>query len=225
MPEKASPWYDSVLAVFLKDALCELRTRYALGALAMFALVTLSSISMTIAGTQLSPTIAAMVLWIIIFFSAMAGLARSFVQEEETGTLFALRLYVRSGAVLAGKMLFNILLLQVVTSLLVPLFVILLDVGVNRWSELLLVLFFGTIGITAVTTLTALMVARSGAKGSLITVISFPVLLPQFLATTMATGQILADTPPGWQELTFLAGYDASMLAVALLLFDYLWYD
>jgi heme exporter protein B len=42
-------------------------------------------------------------LWITLFFSAMAGLPRAFVKEEEMRTAAALRLAARPSAVLAGS--------------------------------------------------------------------------------------------------------------------------
>ncbi|MEN6565202.1 MAG: heme exporter protein CcmB [Veillonellales bacterium] len=225
MQIKKSTWLNSAWAILYKDLLCEFRTRYALGTLTMFTLVTLSGISMTLAGAAISSSIAAMLLWIILFFCAMAGLARTFVYEQEAGTLFTLRLYANGQAVLAGKLLFNILLLQLVTALLIPLFLIFLNIEVHLWGQLVYVLFFGTVGVAAVATLTAFMVSCTNAKGSLFTVITFPLLLPQFLTAIAATGQILADTIPGWNECFFLAGYDATVIAAASLLFDYLWYD
>lgn len=224
MHTKKLSWHKSVWAVLHKDLLCEFRTRYAFGALAMFALVTLSSVSMTVAGLSLPPPIAAMLLWVIIFFCAMAGLSKTFVQEHETGTLLAIRFIGNGQAVLAGKLLFNILLLQVVTILLFPLFIIFINIEVQLWSQQIFVLFLGTIGIAATATMTSLLIACTEAKGSLFTVITFPVLLPLLLMCITATGQILANIAPGWHIFCFLAGYDVTIIVVSSLLFDYLWY-
>jgi len=106
MPVHKLPLREAVWLVFSKDLLCEFRNRYAISALIMFALVTLSSISMTIGAVMLSDELTAVLLWIIIFFCAMAGLSRAFVQEQEAGTLFTLQIYLQSQAVIFGKMLF-----------------------------------------------------------------------------------------------------------------------
>lgn len=225
MRKKKLAWHNSAWTIFRKDLLCEFRTRYAVGSLMMFALITLSSVSMTLAGTTLSPTIAATLLWVILFFCAMAGLSRTFVQEQETGTLFILRLYANGQAVLAGKLLYNILLLQLMTLLILPLFIVFLNIEIELWGQLLFVLLLGTTGIAAVAIMTALMVASTGAKGSLFTVITFPVLLPQFLTAITTTSLILSGIAPNWWEFFFLAGYDTTIIVAASLLFDYLWYD
>ena len=172
----------------------------------------------------MSSELAACLLWIVLFFSAMAGLARSFVQEQEAGTLLTLRLYGGGQAVLFGKMAFNVLLLYVVTALVIPLYIVLLDVEVREWWIFATALLLGDTGIAAMATLTALMVARSGAKGALFTVITFPVLLPLFLAAITATAHAL-DGGGELSELLFLGCYDVVVVAAASLLFDYLWQD
>lgn len=219
------PFLNALIAVFTKDGLCELRTRYALSALFMFALVTLSSVSMTLGGLSLTPELTAALLWIILFFCAMAGLSRVFVQEQETGTIVALRLYVNGQAVILGKLLFNIVMLLALTVLIIPLFILFLNVTIPLWFSLGLILFLGNVGIAAASTLTAAMVARTQGKSALFAVLTFPILLPQFLAVISVTAKALNGVPPVWTEWVFLAGYDVVLCIAASILFDYLWYD
>ena len=225
MPDKELPWYSVVWAIVRKDARCELRTRYAVSALTMFALITLASISMSLAGAAVSPALAAALLWIVLFFCAMAGLSRVFVQEQETGTLFTLRLYASGQAVYWGKTLFNILLLSALTALILPLFVVLLNFTIPLWLELSAVLVLGDAGIATVATLTALMVCRAGGKGAIFSVITFPLLLPQFLMVIAATARLFDGALPAIQDIVFMVGYDITVLIAASILFDYLWFD
>lgn len=225
MQDKKLPWYSVVWAIVRKDALCELRSKYAFSALTMFALTTLASISMSLAGATISSALAAALLWIILFFCAMAGLSRVFVQEQEAGTLFTLSLYANGQAVYWGKTLFNSLLLIALTVLVIPLFVILLNFTIPLWLELSALLVLGDIGIATVSTLTALMVCRTGGKGALFTVITFPLLLPQFLMVIASTTRVFDGILPEVQDFVFMAGYDMTVLIATSILFDYLWYD
>ena len=140
-------WLKPVQAVLRKDMVCEFRVHYAMGTVCMFALVTLSSISMSLGGMRLTPILAAVFLWVIIFFSAMAGLSRVFVQEQEAGTHFTLRVYASPQTVLFGKLAFNLLMLLGLTALVIPLFVVFFDVEVTGWLVLSSVLLLGDIGI------------------------------------------------------------------------------
>lgn len=225
MPVNKLPLSNAVWMVFSKDVLCEFRNRYAISALIMFALVTLSSISMTIGITALSYELTAVLLWIIIFFCAMAGLSRAFVQEQESGTLFTLQIYSQSQAIILGKMLFNIVLLIGLTWFIIPLFIIFLDVDFKLWGMFFLVVIFGDVGIGAVSTLTAAMVARAQGQHSLFTVLTFPILLPQFLGVINATATILGGNIPNLSQLIVMAGYDGVIIIASYMLFDYLWYE
>lgn len=225
MPHKKSIWDNPCLAVMTKDVLCEIRTRYAFGSLIMFALMTLSSVSMSIGITLLPAEFAAVLLWVVLFFCAMAGLSRGFVQEQESGTMFTLRLYAGPQAVLFGKMLFNMLLLLALTILVIPLFILFLNVDIQLPGLLMMVLLLGDIGIVAVSTLTAAMLARTQGKGSLFTVLTFPVLLPQFLSAISGTVKAISGVDISWQELMFMVSYDVIIIIAASILFDYLWYD
>ena len=78
--------------IFKKDWQSELRTRYAINALAMFILVTISVILFSIGQEKISEYLTGGLLWVVIFFSAMSGLSRAFVSEEERGTTLTLQL-------------------------------------------------------------------------------------------------------------------------------------
>ena len=76
------------LAVTAKDLRTEFRTRVALNALGLFALTVLAAVSYTVGPYRITaedrPFLLAVLLWIVIFFAALAGLDRSFVKEEES---------------------------------------------------------------------------------------------------------------------------------------------
>ncbi|SDE56826.1 heme exporter protein CcmB [Sporomusa acidovorans] len=225
MPAAKLSFSNAVWAILLKDGVCEFRTRYAVGALVMFALTALSSVSLAMAGAALPPEFAAALLWVVLFFCAMAGLARVFVQEQETGTILGLRLYAPGEAVFCGKLLFNQILLLCLSCLAVPLFVIFLNVNIDEWIGFTLLLALGITGIAAVSTLTASIVMYAQSKQAIFTVLTFPVLLPQFLSAINATAKVLAGGAPEMAELVFMAGYDAAIVAAGILLFDYIWQE
>lgn len=216
---------SGIKVVFSKDALCEFRSRYAISTLFMFALVSLASISMSIGAASLPVELTAALLWVILFFCAMAGLSRVFVQEQEAGTILALRLYASGQAVLFGKLFFNMMMLFGLTLLVIPLFIIFLDVNIYRWPLFILILFMGDTGIAVVSTITASMVAKTQGKNALFTVLTFPVLLPQFLSCISATANILSDLPLDGSEVVFMVGYNVVMMIASSILFDYLWYE
>ena len=69
----------SAAAVFLKDWRSELRTRYAVSALLMFVITTISIILFSLGSEGASPDALSGMLWVVVFFAAMSGLSRTFV--------------------------------------------------------------------------------------------------------------------------------------------------
>ena len=225
MPTTKSNLRSGIWAVLRKDGLCECRTRYALSTLFMFALISLASISMSLGPVTLSGELSAALLWVILFFCAMAGLSRVFVQEQESGTMMTLRIFAPGQAVILGKLLFNVIMLLALTCLVIPLFIIFFNVDITQWPMFILVLILGDVGIAAASTITAAMVAKTQGKNALFTVLTFPILLPQFLSSISATSKILSASGPDLSELMFMAGYNVVIMIATSILFDYLWYD
>ena len=90
MATDLSRWASEVGAVLAKDARSEYRSRAALNAILLFALTTLAVVSFQISAQGLAPGVKARLLasllWIVLFFSAMSGLPRVFVKEEDSRT-------------------------------------------------------------------------------------------------------------------------------------------
>ena len=225
MPTIRLTLLNGLWAVLIKDSLCEFRTPYAVSTLFMFAFISLASISMSAGVVVLSTELIAALAWIIIFFCAMAGLSRVFVQEQESGTLTLLRIYATAQAVWLGKLLLNVIMLFGLTFFIIPLLIMFLHAQIDHWSMLILILILGDIGIAAAATITAALVAKTQGKNALFTVLTFPILLPQFLSSISATAKILAGTQPDLSELLLMAAYNVVVMIASSILFDYLWYD
>lgn len=220
-------WVRGALAVLQKDVRSEMRARAALNAVVLFAVVTLVAVSYSIGGFSITPEIQASLLWVILFFAAMAGLSRSFVVEAERGTERALRLSAAPTQVYAGKFLFNLLLLFVLDAIVILLFQILLPIQTADWTLLVVGLVLGSIGLAASSTLVAAIVAQAGVKGALFTVLAFPILIPVLVAGIGATRKAFALTPisEAVTELQLLVSYMGVMLVISFLLFDFVWQD
>lgn len=214
------------MAVCRKDLRVEFRTRYVYSALLMFAVTVMVTVSFTVGGFLPDSGIAAALLWIILFFSAMAGLSRTFVQEEETGTAAALRMAAAPETVLMGKYMYNAVLLFSLAVLLVPLFFVLLNQSVLLPGLFLAVLLLGLLGLAAVSTVLAAIVAKAEAKGLLMAVLSFPVLLPLLLTAVKATHNCLAGSREGVAaSMLLLFCYDGVIITASFLLFAFIWDD
>ncbi len=228
-------WAAEAFAVFAKELKTEWRTRVALSAIGLFALASLTLMALALRGTpldaQTAASLAAALLWILIFFTAATGLGRTFVQEEERGTALALRLSARSTTVWMGKYTANAVLLLALTTIAAPTLLGMLEVRPANAGLLFCVLLLGDVGLSAVMTLTAALVAKATAKSGLLAALSFPVLVPLFLAgvngakAALGVGDEAGQWTPALGDLQVLFSYAVIAVTASLLLFDFVWND
>jgi heme exporter protein B len=214
-------------AVFDKDLRCEFRTKYALNAILLFAVTTLTVVSFAVGPLALAPEMQAALYWIIVFFSAMSGLARVFVREEEAGTVYALKLAASPIVVYLGKLAFNLVLMGILELVVLPLFIVMMGLRVANYGLFFAIMLVGSAGLASLATIIAAIVAKSNMKGALFTILSFPPLLPLLITCIRGTRLALegAQTAALSPELRVLLSYTVVVVAASLMLFEYVWND
>lgn len=215
-------------ALFKKDYHSELRTRYAVNSLAMFIIVALSVILFSIGNEKVPQNLTGGLLWVVIFFSAMSGLSRAFVAEEERGTSLILHLIAAPTTIFNGKLLFNLILVFLMNIVITILYSALFEEFIIRNILLFFLTFIlSNIGLAVASTIIAAIISKAGAKGTLYPVLSFPILLPLILISVMLTSYSMVGTSfaDAVVELAVLVCYDVIMLTISYMLFDFIWKD
>jgi heme exporter protein B len=215
-------------AVFLKDARSELRTRYALNALFLFAVTTLTIVLFAFQTAQIPAVVHAGMLWVLIFFAAMSGLSRAFITEEDRGTAMLLRLTTRPAPVFFGKLLFNSLLLLGLTAILSALYLMTVPgVTVGDPWGFAVALALGALGLASASTIIGAIIARANVRGTLYPVLSFPIVLPLLLTVIRATTVALAGEGAGSaaDEVKVMVSYFVAVTTASYLLFEFIWQD
>ena len=214
-------------AVFLKDARLEVRTRYALGALGLFVAASLVLLRLALGRGEVAPDVAAGLLWIVILFAAAVGLGRSFVAEEERGTVLLLQLALPPSAVYAGKLAFNVVLTLALCVAAAGGFFVLVPLAVRAPGLLLAALGLGAVGLAGTTTLLSAILARTSGGSPLLAVLAFPLLVPLLFSGVALTGLALegATWAEAAQDLWALVGFAGLMITASALLFEFVWRD
>lgn len=225
---RVARWIRSAVNIFKKDWHSELRTRYAMSALVMFVVTTISIMVFALGSESAPVDVLSGMLWVVIFFTAMSGLSRTFVTEEERGTAMTLQLVATPGAVFCGKLLFNLVLVVGVNAFTVALYAIFLaGFAVKTLSIFFLTIILGSIGLAASSTIIAAIIAKANTKGTLYPVLSFPILLPLLLTcingTRLATEGAFLEEAFG--EFQFLVSYIVVVITASSVLFEYIWKD
>lgn len=224
-----SRFLSAAWAVFLNDARLEIRTRTALGALAMFVAASLVLVYLALGRTPVSTAVASALLWVVIVFAGAVGLGRAFVAEEERGTTLLLRLAAPASAVYVGKLMFNVVLTLALALVAGVGMRILIPTPLGApavfWSGLVL----GALGLASTTTLLSALLARAQAAGPLLPVLAFPLLVPLLAPavglTITASGAAAGAWAAAQPDLVALGAYAGLTATASLLLFEYVWRD
>ena len=225
MPTSLSIWAERVSALFLKEVKSELRTRYAFNSLLMFSVVTLTAVSFSVGQFDLSVQVKSALYWLILFFASMAGLAQVFIKEEEAKTSYLLKLASPPTIIYRGKFLYNWVLLLALQVIIIPLFVIFLNLELANLTLFLTVSLLGSLALSAATTIIGAIVSKANVKGALFAVLSFPLLIPVLVAgiegAQLATSG--ARFSEAWGQIRLLLSYSVVMLTVSIILFEFVW--
>jgi heme exporter protein B len=194
----------------------------------LFAVTTLIAVSFSIGSYRIDeadrPFLYAVLLWIILMFSALSGLSRSFVKEQESGTMDTLRLSARPQAVFLGKLLFNLTLLGALELIIVPAFVVLMKYEIQSLSFFISMVVTAGFGLGSATTIVAAMIAQASAKGALFSALSFPLLLPLMITAIKGIERSAVESvTSGWPEVRFMIAYMVVMITVSMFLFPLIW--
>lgn len=214
--------FEQIVAIVRKDFLIGLRQRATFAAMMMFALTAVASLSLSTGGAFVEPKFLAALLWVVIFFAASAGIAGTFDDEATAGTLQTLKLYADAQAILFGKMIYVFLSLTALTIFILPIFLILFDVAVEKFFLLLTTIFFGLIGIAAAGTLTAALTTSATVKGGLFPILLFPITLPIFLLAISLTEISFMSGAFDMSLLVVIAAFDLILITASSILYDYL---
>ena len=217
---------DDIIRNLQKDFRVEFRNRSAMNLSVAFAGITTLAISLATGGVPFSANVQSIILWVIMFFCAMNGLAHIFVREEEERTSLFLRLNSSHESIFLSKLIFNLIFFLVLQIIVTPLYVFFLQVQVKSLLMFVLVLFAGGISISSATTILGAMVSKAGGKGSLFTIISFPVLLPVlWVAISTTTKSLENDGYSNYGNILFFLAFSGVIISISFLLFKYIWVE
>jgi heme exporter protein B len=226
MYERTVNFIKSTFAIVSKDVRSELRTRYAMNALLMFVVTSVATILFALREDEVSTEVLSGMFWVVIFFTAMSGLSRIFVSEEERGTTMTLQLVASPSVVYFGKLIFNCGLTLVLSSAVTILYLTVFQAFIIKsFTIFIMTIFLGSLGFAAAATIIAAIIAKANTKGTLYPVLSFPILSPLLMtvmkSTTRALDGEMFNAALG--EFQILASYLMIIIAGSYLLFDYVW--
>lgn len=209
-----------------KEFLLEWRQRYALNGMLLYIVgsVFVCYLSFNARRGQLTPIVWNTLFWIILLFTAINAIAKSFVQERAGRQLYYYTVASPQQIIIA-KILYNTVLMGVLAMLGFGTYAFVLGNPVADVALYLLTLALGAVGFAASLTLVSGIASKAENPATLMAVLSFPIILPLLLLLVKVSKNAMdgLDRSVSWQEISTILAIDAIVLTLSWLLFPFLW--
>ncbi|TAE28841.1 MAG: ABC transporter permease [Cytophagales bacterium] len=213
-------------ALMRKEFVLEWRQRYALNGMLLYIVgaVFVCYLSFNARKGQLTPIVWNTLFWIILLFTAINAVAKSFVQER-AGRLLYYYTVASPVQIIVSKILYNTVLMLVLSLLGFVTYAFVMGNPVQDLGLYIVSLLLGSVGFAASLTLIAGIAAKAENSATLMAVLSFPVVLPLLLLLLRVSKNALdgLDRSLSVDEIVTIAAIDAIVLVLSGLLFPFLW--
>jgi heme exporter protein B len=219
--------FTNALSIAWKDLYSEWKTRQVLTTMIIFAELVIVVCSFAFDPTNnTTKAVIPGAIWIIIVFSGILGLNRSFVSEQKNDNMHALLTApLDAASIYLGKFLANFIMLLIVEIVAIPFLFLLFDFReMGSFPYFILVLFIGSFGFVAIGTFLAALAANSRSSEMLLPIMLFPLVSPILIGAVQATKIILTNIdklPNAISWIQLIGGYNVIFFVLCVLLFEY----
>jgi heme exporter protein B len=223
---RAPSTFGAAWLVARKDLAIEFRTRTAFLSALVFAVLALCIFYFTwdesiITAADRAPG----VLWVVLAFSALLGLQRSFAIEEHDRGIDALLVSpISRESIYLGKAIGNLVFLCAIQVVAVPALALFYNLPLGRGMLLVSgIMFLAMLGIVAVGTLFSAMAVNTRLAELLLPMLSLPFFVPVLIDAAQATTRVLSGAPAStiWPWVKILIAFDIVFVVACTLAFPF----
>lgn len=212
-----------ILTLFKKDLLLEIRQQYAFYGVLLYIGATIFVLYMAIENPDTQTWMG--LFWVIQLFISINAVAKSFLQESRSRLLYYHSLVSPQHFVLA-KLLFNSLLMLVMSLLSMVVFSLFLAYPVEKTALFIGIVFLGGWSLSLVFTFLAAIAAKAQQNAAIMAILGFPIIIPQLLVLMKISSSVFpAGEPLSVASLLILVAFDVMVILLSLVLFPFLWKD
>lgn len=218
--------WSEIIVLIKKELTLEWRQKYALNGILLYVVSAVFITYLSFGANQgaLSiPTWNALY-WIIILFSSVNAVAKSFVQEHQGRQLYYYMI-ASPEAIILSKIIYNTLLTLVLALLGYLVFSIILGNPVQDQTLFLVNLILGAVGFSACLTMVSGIASKAGNNATLMAILSFPLIIPILLMAINLSKHAIDGLDRGLSidKIITLLAINAIIGATSYILFPYLW--
>jgi len=213
---------NQVRMLIRKEMMIEWRSKYALNGILLYVVSTIFVCYLSF--RQIDPLTWNALFWIIMLFASINAISKSFVQESRGRQLYY---YTIAGpqAIIIAKIVYNVVLMLVLSAIAIGVYRIVFRNPLGDPFYYMLAVLLGSLSFSTVFTMISAIASRAGNNGTLMAILSFPVIIPLLMLLIKLSKNAMdgLDRSVSLDEITVLLLINAMVVTVSLLLFPFLW--
>jgi len=224
--------FDQTWELFKKEVVLEWRSKYAFNGVLLYVV---STVFICYISFNLTPgfdksqgykVVWNVLFWIIILFASVNAIAKSFMQESKNRLLYYYSI-ASPHAIILSKTIYNILLMSLLSILALIVYLLFFTNTIGDPLFYFLVVILGSVSFSTVFTMISAIASKAGNNGTLMAILSFPVIIPVILMLIRLSKNAMdgIERSVSYGDIGALCAINAIVIATALLLFPYLWRD
>ena len=220
-------WY-----LLKKEVKLEWRSKYAFNGVLLYIVSTVFicyisfNLNAGFTGSKGYPIVWNVLFWIIMLFAAVNAITKSFVQESKNRLLYYYSV-TSPQAIILSKIIYNILLMSLLGALTLLVYLVFFTNTIGDPLFYFLTILLGGISFSTVFTMISAIASKAGNNGTLMAILSFPVIIPVILVLIRLSKNAMdgIDRSFSYNNIGVLLAINAIVITTSLLLFPFLWRD
>jgi heme exporter protein B len=223
---------DQTWGLLKKEILLEWRSKYAFNGILLYIVSTVFvcyiSFNLTpgFTGTKSYSIVWNVLFWIIMLFASVNAIAKSFMQESN-GRLLYYYTIASPQAIILSKIIYNSILMVLLSTLAIVVYILFFTNTVVDPLFYFLTVLAGSISFSTVFTMISAIASKAGNNGTLMAILSFPVVIPVILLLIRLSKNAMDGIQRSLSYGNFgvLLAINVIVVTTSLLLFPFLWRD
>ncbi|CAN5517296.1 hypothetical protein BH09BAC6_BH09BAC6_12450 [soil metagenome] len=220
-------WY-----LFKKEILLEWRSKYAFNGVLLYVVSTVFvcyisfNLNPGFTGSKSYPLVWNVLFWIIMLFASVNAIAKSFMQESKSRLLYYYSI-ASPQSIILSKTIYNILLMSLLSIMALLVYKVFFTNTLGDPFFYFLTVLLGSLSFSTVFTMISAIASKAGNNGTLMAILSFPVIIPVILLLIRLSKNAMdgIDRSVSYSNIGVLFAINVIVIATSLILFPYLWRD
>lgn len=223
---------DQTWHLLKKEVKLEWRAKYAFNGVLLYVVSTVFicyiafNLNPGFAGSSGYPVVWNVLFWIIMLFASVNAITKSFIQENKNRLLYYYSI-ASPQAIILSKTIYNALLMTLLSILALLVYQLFFTNKIGDPLFYFVTVLLGSISFSTVFTMISAIASKAGNNGTLMAVLSFPVVIPVILLLIRLSKNAMdgIDRSFSYENIGVLLAINVIVITTSLLLFPYLWRD